>query len=82
MRNGVWSHKKRLAYEKFYSSMFAVVSICSVGAKKNQTPYYKGLELKRDVFVTAQNYVKSKNLDPKYWVSFIMVDSLLQQKLD
>lgn len=31
---------------------------------------------KRDAFNAAQEYVKSKTSDPKYWAAFIIVDAL------
>lgn len=43
------------------------------------TEFFKGLtsgKSKREAFLAASNYVKSKKSDPKYWAAFIMVDGL------
>ena len=41
------------------------------------TEFFKGLtagKSKREAFLSALNYVKAKNSDPKYWAAFVMVD--------
>ena len=41
------------------------------------TEFFKGLtagKTKREAFLSALNYVKAKNSDPKYWAAFVMVD--------
>ncbi|MCR4560557.1 MAG: CHAT domain-containing protein, partial [Bacteroidales bacterium] len=41
------------------------------------TEFFKGLtagKTKREAFLSALDFVKAKNSDPKYWAAFVMVD--------
>jgi CHAT domain-containing protein len=43
------------------------------------TEFFKNLTLgksKREAFLMAQDYVREKKSDPKYWAAFIMVDGM------
>jgi CHAT domain-containing protein len=43
----------------------------------SMTEFFKGLtagKSKREAFLSALNFVKAKNSDPKYWAAFVMVD--------
>jgi CHAT domain-containing protein len=43
------------------------------------TEFFKGLTLgksKREAFLSALDFVKAKNSDPKYWAAFVMVDGM------